>query len=138
MEVWIPRVLFPGPHSPVPPSSVLTFCQTAAAPMEPSRGRWAELGGGANYSLSLSQDDCEDFEDMGWYEVLMFYGFREGEELDPSDPDTQMLPEMIDRVIITKLTSESHPHILTPHRNHTPQVSSNRCGTPSPLARPGD
>ena len=44
---------------------------------------------------------------MKWFEVLMFYGFREGEEPDPSDPDTQLLPELVDKVIVTKLTSES-------------------------------
>ena len=33
----------------------------------------------------------------------MFYGFREGEEPDLCDPDTRLLPELVDRVIITKL-----------------------------------
>ena len=52
-----------------------------------------------------TQDNCPDFEAMQWFEVLMFYGFREGEELDLSDPDTRLLPELVDRVIVTKLTS---------------------------------
>ena len=42
---------------------------------------------------------------MQWFEVLMFYGFREREEPDLSDPDTRLLPELVDRVIVTKLTS---------------------------------
>lgn len=41
---------------------------------------------------------------MNWFESLMFYGFREGVELDPNDPDTRLLPELVDRVIVTKLT----------------------------------
>ncbi|CAI8017357.1 PAX3- and PAX7-binding protein 1 [Geodia barretti] len=50
------------------------------------------------------EDECPDFEAMQWFEVLMFYGFREGEEPDLSDPDTRLLPELVDRVIVTKLT----------------------------------
>ena len=36
----------------------------------------------------------------------MFFGFREGVELDPDDPDTCLLPELVDRVLVTKLTSK--------------------------------
>lgn len=50
------------------------------------------------------QADCPDFEAMNWFESLMFYGFREGVEPDPNDPDTRLLPELVDRVIVTKLT----------------------------------
>ena len=45
----------------------------------------------------------------------MFYGFREGEEPDLSDPDTRLLPEMVDRVIVPKLTCEPSPLSLLHH-----------------------
>ena len=41
---------------------------------------------------------------MSWFEILMFYGFREGVELDLDDPDTRLLPELVDRVIVKKIT----------------------------------
>ena len=37
----------------------------------------------------------------------MFYGFREGVELDPNDPDTRLLPELVDKVIVTKITCKT-------------------------------
>ena len=41
---------------------------------------------------------------MTWFEVLMFYGFQEGVEVDPSDPDTHLIPELVDRVVVPKIT----------------------------------
>ena len=41
---------------------------------------------------------------MKWFEVLMFYGFREGVELDPGDPDTKLIPELVDRILVPKIT----------------------------------
>ena len=57
--------------------------------------------------LRLLQVDCPNFEDMSWFEVLMFYGFREGVELDLDDPDTRLLPELVDRVLIKKITCKT-------------------------------
>ena len=34
----------------------------------------------------------------------MFYGYREGEEVDPSDEDLQLIPHLVDKVLIPRLT----------------------------------
>ena len=37
---------------------------------------------------------------MSWFEVLMFYGYKEGVEPDPGDPDLQLIPHLVDRVVV--------------------------------------
>ena len=34
----------------------------------------------------------------------MFYGYREGEEVGPSDEDLQLIPHLVDKVLIPRLT----------------------------------
>ena len=41
---------------------------------------------------------------MSWFEVLMFYGYKEGVEPDPGDPDLQLIPHLVDRVVVPKIT----------------------------------
>jgi len=43
---------------------------------------------------------------MSWFEVLMFYGYREGEEPDSSDEDLQLIPQLVDKVLVPRLTGE--------------------------------
>ena len=57
--------------------------------------------------LVISQDDCPDFEAMNWFKLLMFYDFQEGVELDPNDPDSHLIPEWIDRVIVPRITCKN-------------------------------
>ena len=47
-----------------------------------------------------------ELEDMSWFTVLMFYGFREGHDLDPSDEDLQLIPQLVDQAVIPKITGE--------------------------------
>lgn len=56
--------------------------------------------------FTLMQADCCDFEEMSWFEVLMFYGYREGEEPDSSDEDLQLIPQLVDKVLVPRLTGE--------------------------------
>lgn len=61
----------------------------------------------------------------------MFYGFREGVELDPNDPDTRLLPELVDRVIVTKVKCKSL-NVIEYHFHRvaaSPQHWYRRCGT---------
>lgn len=51
-----------------------------------------------NYSCQL--------EDMVWFQVLMFFGFREGQEVDPADDDLQLIPNLVDLVVVPKLTGK--------------------------------
>ena len=44
---------------------------------------------------------------MKWFEILLFYGYQESEEPDPEDEDTQLIPELFDRVILPKVTGTS-------------------------------
>lgn len=55
----------------------------------------------------LNPDCSEQLEDMLWFQVLMFFGFSEGRELDPEDEDLQLIPNLVDLVVIPKLTGKS-------------------------------
>jgi GC-rich sequence DNA-binding factor len=50
------------------------------------------------------EKEAGDFEEMGWYETLMFYGYKEGAEIDKSDPDNKLMPSIVDKVLLPKLT----------------------------------
>ncbi|GAB6030568.1 GC-rich sequence DNA-binding factor [Chamberlinius hualienensis] len=51
--------------------------------------------------------ECRTFEDMAWYETLVFYGCDERTNLDTlrKDPDINLVPLVVDRVVIPKLTN---------------------------------
>lgn len=55
----------------------------------------------------LTPDSSEQLEDMLWFQVLMFFGFSEGREIDPEDEDLQLIPNLVDLVVIPKLTGRS-------------------------------
>ena len=49
---------------------------------------------------------------MSWYELLMFYGFKEGEEPRADDEDLNLIPKLVDKVVIPRLTGQAswlHP-----------------------------
>ncbi|GFO12653.1 pax3- and pax7-binding protein 1 [Plakobranchus ocellatus] len=46
----------------------------------------------------------KDFEESGWYDTLIFMGFRDGEKIDRTDDDLKILPSVVDKLIIPKLT----------------------------------
>ncbi|XP_078001429.1 PAX3- and PAX7-binding protein 1-like [Glandiceps talaboti] len=48
--------------------------------------------------------NCPDFEHMEWFESLMFYGFREGEGIEKEDPDVKLMPSLLEKVVLPKLT----------------------------------
>lgn len=58
-------------------------------------------------SLSLFQSKSTPIESMDWFKCLLSYAYQEGEDPDPLDSDTHLIPEVIDRVVLSKLTSES-------------------------------
>ena len=51
----------------------------------------------------LKQKDCKDFEEMSWFENLMFYGFHD-ESYDPDDEDTKLIPRLAEKALLPKLT----------------------------------
>ena len=60
----------------------------------------------------LDPNCSEQLEDMLWFQVLMFFGFSEGWELDPEDEDLQLIPNLVDLVVIPKLTGKRSNLIL--------------------------
>lgn len=44
---------------------------------------------------------------MLWFESLLFYGFEEHSELDKSDGDIGLLPAIVEKVILSKLTGRA-------------------------------
>ncbi|XP_053186975.1 PAX3- and PAX7-binding protein 1 [Scomber japonicus] len=47
---------------------------------------------------------CANFEYMLWFESLLFYGFEEHSTLQRGDGDIGLLPAIVEKVIISKLT----------------------------------
>ena len=43
---------------------------------------------------------------MRWFEVLMFYGFQEGEEPDSRDEDLSLIPKLVESVVLPKITGQ--------------------------------
>ena len=69
----------------------------------------------------LMQKESREFEEINWYEALMFYGYREGESIDIMDSDVKILPSMVDKVMLPKCTGRLsyfwkalHSHELLP------------------------
>ncbi|XP_061904667.1 PAX3- and PAX7-binding protein 1 isoform X2 [Entelurus aequoreus] len=50
---------------------------------------------------------CTNFEYMLWFESLLFYGFEENNTLQKGDSDIGLLPAIVEKVILTKLTAIS-------------------------------
>ncbi|XP_070568099.1 PAX3- and PAX7-binding protein 1-like [Ptychodera flava] len=49
-------------------------------------------------------ENAADFEQMEWFETLMYYGFREGEGIERSDPDVKLMPGLVEKVVLPKIT----------------------------------
>ncbi|XP_077198686.1 PAX3- and PAX7-binding protein 1 [Paroedura picta] len=49
------------------------------------------------------EDNCQDFESMLWFESLLFYGCEEHEQ-EKDDADVSLLPTIVERVVLPKLT----------------------------------
>ncbi|XP_047463778.1 PAX3- and PAX7-binding protein 1 [Mugil cephalus] len=47
---------------------------------------------------------CANFEYMLWFESLLFYGFEENSTLQRGDGDVSLLPAIVEKVILSKLT----------------------------------
>ena len=52
------------------------------------------------------QAKVKDFEEMGWFEILMFYGFREGHDTAMgNDDDSLLIPSLVERTVLPLVTS---------------------------------
>lgn len=61
------------------------------------------------------QDGCLEFERAKWYDTLILYGLKEGETEDglKQDPDVQLVPIVIEKVLLPKLTRKCFVHFQT-------------------------
>ncbi|XP_056016602.1 PAX3- and PAX7-binding protein 1-like isoform X2 [Ostrea edulis] len=48
--------------------------------------------------------NCADFEDMKWFDTLVFYGFRLQDTVFKGDDDIGLLPSIVEKVLLPKLT----------------------------------
>ena len=65
----------------------------------------------------LDPDSSEQLEDMLWFQVLMFFGYSEGREVDPEDEDLQLIPNLVDLVVIPKLTGNLNTLVAFPPKH---------------------
>lgn len=56
------------------------------------------------FLFSPLQTPCANFEYMLWFESLLFYGFEEHSALQRGDGDIGLLPAIVEKVILSKLT----------------------------------
>ncbi|XP_071491063.1 PAX3- and PAX7-binding protein 1-like [Diadema antillarum] len=47
---------------------------------------------------------CKDLESFPWYDVLMFYGFHNEDDFDREDDDIKLIPRIVEKVILPKLS----------------------------------
>ena len=52
------------------------------------------------------QENCRDFEETGWFETLVFYGFKRDDTINKSDDDVRLLPNIVEKVLLPKVTSK--------------------------------
>lgn len=52
------------------------------------------------------EENCEDLEHMDWYNVTMKYAYSpdETEETLSNDPDIRLIPALVEKIILPKLT----------------------------------
>uniref|UniRef100_A0A1A7X464 PAX3 and PAX7 binding protein 1 n=1 Tax=Iconisemion striatum TaxID=60296 RepID=A0A1A7X464_9TELE len=50
------------------------------------------------------EEPCPNFEYMLWFESLLFYGFEEDSTLQKGDEDIGLLPAIVEKVILSKLS----------------------------------
>ena len=62
--------------------------------------------------MTLIHDYClqakvKEFKEMGWFEILMFYGFREGYDtmMSNDDDDVHLIPSLVERAVLPLVTS---------------------------------
>ena len=55
---------------------------------------------------------------MKWLQCLLTYGYHEGEEPDITDNDIHLIPQLIDRVLISKINGESHDTVSHDSNNN--------------------
>lgn len=64
------------------------------------------------------QEECANFEYMLWFESLLFYGFEENSTLQRGDGDISLLPSIVEKVILSKLTGSSLKFLWHNHSGH--------------------
>ena len=50
------------------------------------------------------QPSCPNFEEYSWFLCLMTYGYREGQDPSTDDPDTNLIPIIVNKVLLPKVT----------------------------------
>jgi len=52
------------------------------------------------------QADCKHFETHKWFNSLIFYGWKDTSLEPPKDDDLKLVPNLVDKVILPKLTGQ--------------------------------
>ncbi|KAL8611073.1 hypothetical protein ACOMHN_064364 [Nucella lapillus] len=55
-------------------------------------------------SWNPQEEESWDFESMDWYNCLVFFGCESESEVDPEDGDIKILPAVVEKVVLPKLT----------------------------------
>lgn len=54
--------------------------------------------------MSVLQERCKDIEEMPGFDSLLFFGYDEDQTVDKDDDDVKILPAVVDKIFLPKLT----------------------------------
>ena len=60
----------------------------------------------ASLFYNLFQPNCKNFEEMPWYRDLLMFGFPSEESIDIEDSDVKLLPSLVEKAVLPKLTGD--------------------------------
>ena len=65
-------------------------------------------------AIYFLQERCKDVEEMRWFDSLLFYGFEESNPIDKEDDDNKLLPAVVDKIVLPKLSCKFSLLIYVP------------------------
>ena len=69
-----------------------------------------------NFCVDCLQENSGKLDDTRWFESLMFYAFRMGDDsLSATDQDVKLVPSIVEKVVISKLTCKYRLEARTEH-----------------------
>lgn len=60
------------------------------------------------FTFSVFQESCKPLSEMRWYRSVVLYGHSSSASFDSADPDNQLIPMIVEKVLVPKLTGMAY------------------------------